>query len=359
MLDGTGLDVSSLEPELLNELVRYQVLVDSDHASFEEKVRAQEGLMIALFERLGQPVDKDQIRRYAEQTIRSLMPDDGAPTMEELLESPAREPLDTPLAHIETTGTGERHLILIPNFAQDWTAWSTFMEHNTDRFTMTAVTLPGFGGSTAPPLADDRDYREFYWLDNSIRQLRALIEKSDAQAPILVGHGGGSYAAVRLASEHPDLVGGVVVINGRIFSNKSVQADTQDVRLRTATRFRNWMLSLNSTEFDDFVTRTIGVSCGDPTREQALETVAFQTHRTVNIRYFTEIMSSRLEPFLETMTCPLLVATSVGDNAEHWSQGIGDTHDRIVTEFEGAGYLIMETKPDELGRTIETFFESR
>ena len=55
------------------------------------------------------------------------------------------------LAHVETRGEGDTHLLLVPGLLCDWTVWESFMERNAERYTMHAVTLPGFGGTEPPP----------------------------------------------------------------------------------------------------------------------------------------------------------------------------------------------------------------
>ena len=74
------------------------------------------------------------------------------------------KPLPAPegLAHVERVGTGPVDLVLIPGLACDWRVWEDFLQRNARRYTMYAVTLPGFGGAPAEfdpdeptPLLDD------------------------------------------------------------------------------------------------------------------------------------------------------------------------------------------------------------
>ena len=57
----------------------------------------------------------------------------------------------TPLGHVEQRGAGPTPVVLISGLACDWTVWEDFMDRNTERFTMYAVTLPGMAGTDAPP----------------------------------------------------------------------------------------------------------------------------------------------------------------------------------------------------------------
>src|SRR5262245_47521140 len=58
----------------------------------------------------------------------------------------------TPLGHVEVRGTGPVPVVLIPNLVMDWTIFESFMQRNSEKFTMYAVTLPGFAGSAPPPM---------------------------------------------------------------------------------------------------------------------------------------------------------------------------------------------------------------
>lgn len=82
-----------------------------------------------------------------------------------------------------------------------------FWDHQTgclwDRFRTISFDLRGCGASDKP--------RSGYSIDVWMNDLRALIEAMQLERPTIVGHGLGSHVALRLAAEHPDVAGSLVL----------------------------------------------------------------------------------------------------------------------------------------------------
>lgn len=120
------------------------------------------------------------------------------------------------LGHVEKRGDGPVTLILLPGLGFGWRAWDGFMQRNADRYTMYAVTPAGYDG-TPPPVAPAmrEAFEQHDWTDGMIDGLVGLIESEGLRRPIVVGHHLlGDHFALRMGLEHPDLVGGVVVVSG-------------------------------------------------------------------------------------------------------------------------------------------------
>src|SRR3954469_18332926 len=117
--------------------------------------------------------------------------------------APATQP--TPVAHVEQRGNGPVVLIMIPGLSCDWHVYDTFMSRNASRYTMLAVTLPGFGGSSPPSSSD--------WLDNAEQAIVQLVHERKLDKPIVVGHSLGGHLVTRLAIHHPEEFRGAISID--------------------------------------------------------------------------------------------------------------------------------------------------
>jgi pimeloyl-ACP methyl ester carboxylesterase len=120
------------------------------------------------------------------------------------------------LGHVEKRGRGPVPMLLIADAVSDWTIYQTFMERHTDRYTMYAVTLPGYGGTPPPPAPQFFDPAATPWLDHAEQALLKLIEKYRLDRPIVAGTQAGVYLAARLAINHPDKLRAAVLINGAV-----------------------------------------------------------------------------------------------------------------------------------------------
>jgi pimeloyl-ACP methyl ester carboxylesterase len=104
----------------------------------------------------------------------------------------------------EEMGRGAPHVVLIHDLGADHSSLRALLDHFQRQHRTIAVDLPGHGQSgrreepfSVSSLADD-----LAWLCYAMGLYR----------PLLVGHGFGGVIAIQMAAQHPDLAGGVVVV---------------------------------------------------------------------------------------------------------------------------------------------------
>lgn len=116
---------------------------------------------------------------------------------------------------VSTVGTltVERHggqgsaVILIPGLEGGPWVWKQTIEHLRAHHVVYAVTLAGFDGVPAPTERGNL-------FDRADASLQQLIKQHKIDKPVLVGHSLGGTLALRFASEHPELIAGVVAVDG-------------------------------------------------------------------------------------------------------------------------------------------------
>ena len=78
-------------------------------------------------------------------------------------------------------------MILLPDLSSDWTLYQNFIERNRDRYTMYAVTLPGYGRTPPPPRPEFFDPTATPWWDNAGQAVVKLIERNRLNNAVVVG----------------------------------------------------------------------------------------------------------------------------------------------------------------------------
>ncbi len=91
------------------------------------------------------------------------------------------------LGELHEMGHGERTLLLIPCMSCRSRAFDSFMERSSDKYTMLAVTLPGFGGSPLPNLPMNSG--EPTWQRNAEAALTTLIDDRGLGTVTLIDDG--------------------------------------------------------------------------------------------------------------------------------------------------------------------------
>jgi len=152
---------------------------------------------------------------HAQEPVKRIMAQD--PTLDNLVDPPGYKTarLGT-LGGVVRAGTGTQAMILIPGLGFDAGVFDGFTQGLADKYRMYAVTLPGFGGTAAPPCpSEPTSFGEQTWTNAALGAIEKLIKDEDIQDPIIVGHWlTGTQIALRLAMKHPQTVKAVVILSG-------------------------------------------------------------------------------------------------------------------------------------------------
>ena len=166
------------------------------------------------------------------------------------------------LPEVVIQGNGETNLILIPCMSCRWNEWEEFMERNKEKYTMYAVTVPGYGGTASPDLPVNSEATPFR--DHVLEGLSELIDQNGLQKVTVAGHSWGSMVAVQLAAKRPDVVNRVINVDGFLEST-TWTPDNSAERLNQANQvITDWESKLeNAEEWSKFN----GAGVGDRFRE--------------------------------------------------------------------------------------------
>lgn len=103
-------------------------------------------------------------------------------------------------------GDHGRPVVLVPGLGGGAWVWEGVVSHLQANHSVYVVTLPGFDGTA--PLAGGN------FTDQAESALVDLIRTRHLDKPVLVGHSLGGTLSLKLACDHPELLGGVVAVDG-------------------------------------------------------------------------------------------------------------------------------------------------
>ncbi len=139
-------------------------------------------------------------------------------------------------------------LLLVHGFPEFWFAWAHVMPAFAERWQVVAPDLRGFNRSSCP--ADAAQYRA----DALIGDLVSLIEQLGGGKACVVAHDWGGALAWGLASQRPDLIDKLVILNAP-HPIPFARALLEDPEQRQASQYMNWLRRPGSEErlsADDF-----------------------------------------------------------------------------------------------------------
>jgi pimeloyl-ACP methyl ester carboxylesterase len=275
----------------------------------------------------------------------------------------------SPLAHVEERGTGPIDLILIPGLSCDWRVFDSFLDRNTERYRMWAVTLPGFGGSDAPPLDKDAKLTDLAWLTNAERGVLKLIEDKKLAKPYIAGHSLGGHLAMRLATRHPEAVAGVIAIDSiPLYPPRVVAPDEVETPERRAITAQSQNEVMRIIPPENWKKQQVGgmrYLVKNPDRAKQLGEMCSVVPRDTTVQYMCEMMVSDLRPALKKTPARVLVlpALSLDGGVEAMNQArrvVAEQFEGMppniqVAYFEDTRHFIMDDRPAELDRAIAAF----
>ncbi|HBS29171.1 MAG TPA: hypothetical protein DEB06_06895 [Phycisphaerales bacterium] len=246
------------------------------------------------------------------------------PTINNLrhVEGQATVPLTADIPFVKR-GNGPVTLVLIPGAAFDASVWDEFMARHTERYTMYAITPPGHGGTPAYPMPEDPEsFESTPWSDALVDGVVRLIRRQGLEKPIIVGHHlMGDHYAMRLALDHPDLIGGVAVVSG---SPARVMFDPKNPPKSAGEMFdvpreaqlervnQQWVPFFRAVSREQFLANSYKAPALTKTSadkgarlERAIETVPLP----VQVRYYLEYLTTNLTTRFAEFAVPVSVIT--------------------------------------------------
>ncbi len=219
------------------------------------------------------------------------------------------------LGGIVKVGSGKHAVVMIPGLGFSGEVFRELMEMMSTEATMYAVTLPGFGGTSAPPSPPaGTSFAEQTWTTGAYRAIEKLIADEKLERPIIVGHWlTGTSLALRLALEHPDQIAGVILLAG---SPCFVPTDTTQFKLhmpeamlaKIADTYMapQWFKTVTRETWDDnnFLPGDYAVN---PVRGLRLWRMAAQPPLHVWVRYLNEFNSQDITQHLDSLRVPVLL----------------------------------------------------
>src|SRR5580765_7030998 len=143
---------------------------------------------------------------------------------------------------VQVTGHG-RPMILIPGYASSGDTWKTTVARYQDKFTCHVITLAGFAG--VAPISE-------HVLAAARTELASYITAQHLDHPVIVGHSLGGSLALQLATDHPDLVGPLVIVDSLpFFAGAQMQAKTLEDARPGIAAMKAYMSNQTRQQYED------------------------------------------------------------------------------------------------------------
>jgi pimeloyl-ACP methyl ester carboxylesterase len=259
---------------------------------------------------------------------------------------------------VERHGSRGRALILVPGLASGSWAWQDTIRAFAADHTLYVLTLPGFDGR---PAAGEQPFAA------ALAAIRKLVAERRLDKPVLVGHSLGGILGLALAEDQPQLLGGVVSIDGLpVFPGTEDFPDQQRAQQAAAMRARlgNIPPGAFAAQQQGYM-RTIGVL--DMDKADELAKLTGRSDPASVGRYTADVLALDLRPGLKSIAAPVLVLAPYFD-LDSQQQGLTeaakldyyrallDGVPRLqVTGIAPSRHFAMFDQPDKVRDAIRAF----
>jgi pimeloyl-ACP methyl ester carboxylesterase len=262
---------------------------------------------------------------------------------------------------VERHGSKGTPLVLVPGLATGGWVWEDTVRRFKDSHVIYVVTLPGFDGR---PAATGNS------MQAASAALRELVTSRKLAKPVFIGHSMGAILSFALAEQHPDLLGGLIAIDGLpVFpgtenmnaDQRALMADSVKAR---ATGLTKEMFAAQQVQY----MRGVGVT--DIVRADEMAKLTARSDPMATMDYMSSILALDLRPGLAGIKVPVLlmapwfdadasvIGMSMPDKVSYYKTLVAGTPKVEVIGISGARHYAMIDQPDAVADAIAGYLKS-
>lgn len=271
---------------------------------------------------------------------------------------PAAEKFDVGALEVQRFGNGGRPLILIPGLGSGAWAFQDLVRAFSGQHAVYVVTLPGFDG---------RKPVDGNVMDAARIAVRDLVTTRKLDKPVLIGHSLGGTLSFAIAEESPQLIGGVIALDGLpVFPG--TEGMPPAMRPQAAERMRAQMAGADPAGFQKqqiTYMRTVGVL--DIGMAEKLGQLQARTDQGAFARAAADDFALDLRAGLPKIAAPVLVVSpffapdgeqmkmTESDKVDYYRSLMSGTPKVEVVSISPSRHFVQFDQPEQLADTISGF----
>lgn len=283
---------------------------------------------------------------------------------------------------ITKTGQGNQALILVPGMYSGNSSFQGFIARNQSQYRIFLLTPPGLNGTPArgAPAAGTR-FSELTWTRRLERDILDLIRKEKLSHPVILAERQpAAQAAIELAIEHPEQIGGVVLVGTNLVQFFAAPADATRKKPiaysdRGAFVDESWAgkwfkyVTPETWKNGDLRVQLLSV---DPARAQKAWDELEAAPLEVKIRYLCEFWASDVTLGFAKLRLPILALAPGFDEKfladpangfakpsflDSWETLVPKNPMLEVVKIANARMLVLDDQPQAADEAIATFMK--
>ncbi len=199
---------------------------------------------------------------------------------------------------VQKTGKGSQAIIFIPGFACSGEVWNETITKFEKEYTCYSLTMAGFAG------AESQINPSFKNWEISIAD---FIKDNQINKPILIGHSMGGGLALAIASDYPELISKIIVVDAlpclQALSNPTFKSKEQTDCSATI----NQMTAMTNEQFYQMQKMSIPRLLEDSTMQEKVVSWSVKSDRKTFAEMYCDFWNTDLREKIKTIECPTLI----------------------------------------------------
>ncbi|MCO4293198.1 alpha/beta hydrolase [Solitalea sp. MAHUQ-68] len=200
--------------------------------------------------------------------------------------------------NVSVSGKGKQAIVFIPGFTCSGDVWNETTIQLSRNYKCYTLTMPGFAGQKAQ---DEPSLKGW------VKDIIEFIKTEKIEKPIVIGHSMGGVLALMLASDHPDKIAKIVVVDALPCLSAVFNPAFKSVETPDCSKLIETYTQMDNAKFA--VAQAAGVKrlVADTSKYQLITQWGIQTDRKTYGKMYCDLTNTDLRAQLSSIKCPALI----------------------------------------------------
>jgi pimeloyl-ACP methyl ester carboxylesterase len=199
---------------------------------------------------------------------------------------------------VKVSGHGTQSIIFIPGFACSGDVWNETTAKYEKDFTCYTFTMAGFAGAKPQPDATFKNWET---------GIVSYIKENKIEKPILIGHSMGGGLALAVASDYPDLINKIIVVDALPCLPALMNPAFKTKENNDCSEITNQMSSITNEQFYQMQKMSIPRLVADTSKQEMIVNWSVKSDRKTFAEIYCDFSNTDLREKIKTIECPSLI----------------------------------------------------
>ena len=199
---------------------------------------------------------------------------------------------------IQKTGHGNQAIIFIPGFASSGDVWKETKIFFEKEYTCYTLTMAGFAGTPPQTNATFKNWES---------ALANYIKDNKIVNPIIIGHSMGGDLALALASDYPDIISKIIVVDALPCLSALMNPTFKSKEVNDCSDMLNQITGMKDEQFYQMQKMTIPRLIADTTMQEKVVQWSLKSDRKTFAEMYCDFSNTDLREEIKNIKCPSLI----------------------------------------------------